>query len=211
MRLKPISEYSKDQLGSASQNSTAIARYLQFIKKTPSSFENEIRIERHEAWLECALAVFHQTASPADICLYWSHAAQDLLEKAWAHFGLDKEPIALYALGKLGAGELNLSSDVDLILLGASPNPQQALGKIKKFKKALEQQTDLGFALRVDFDLRPDGTWGPLIVSVPMFQDHYWSRGETWERLAFVRLRFLCGDKLVKEEIEDLVNRFCYR
>ncbi|MEO0335115.1 MAG: glutamine-synthetase adenylyltransferase [Pseudomonadota bacterium] len=209
--LKKLDDYKKKQLDEAASSCSAVARYLGFIQQTAQCFEDEIRIERHRHWLKCAMAVFHNTATPSDVCLYWSQSAQGLLQKAWEHFELQTEPIAVYALGKLGAGELNLSSDVDLILLGASKKPQEVLNKIKKFKRSLEQPTELGFALRVDFDLRPDGNWGPLVVSVPMFQDHYWSRGETWERLAFVRLRYLFGDEVVKKDIEDLVPRFCYR
>jgi len=157
------------------------------------------------------MAVFHQKDTPRHICEFWSRSADEILTLAWRHFELNQENLSLFALGKLGAEELNLSSDVDLLVVGSPMDHSGTVNRIRKFKRCLEAYTELGFALRVDFDLRPDGAWGPLVVSVPMFQDHYWSRGETWERLAFVRLRYLTGCTQMKAEVEDLAARFCFR
>lgn len=211
MSLPGFADYNERQLQTARDQCPAIDRYFKLLDKDAISFEDHIRQFRHERWLLCALAVFHNTKSPKEICSFWSQSADEIIRLAWKHFELEQENLSLFALGKLGAEELNLSSDVDLLVVGTPKDQSGVVNRIRRFKRCLEAQTEFAFALRVDFDLRPDGAWGPLLISVPMFQDHYWSRGETWERLAFVRLRHITGSPKLRTEIEDLASRFCYR
>src|SRR5688572_2421299 len=70
---------------------------------------------------------------------------------------------------------------------------------------------DLGFCYRLDFDLRPGGKMGPLLTNPSQFQDYYWSQGETWERLALVRLRAVTGSTTLAQSISDLAERFSFR
>lgn len=209
--LPSIESYSKEQLSEASRECPAISKYLHLIRQSSENASDELRIERHRLWLQSALSVFFQNRSPQEICLFWSRSALTLIKKAWSQSGLDQEDLALFALGKLGSLELNLSSDVDLLVVGSPLKPEDASQKLRAFKKILHEPTPFGFALRVDFDLRPDGAWGPLIISIPHFQDHYWSRGETWERLALLRLRHVAGKDSIASEITDLATRFCFR
>ena len=211
MAVLLLEDYSREQLTEAANSCPAIERYLELIQHSASSIEDSLRIERHTLWLRAALAVYFNNTSAEEVCRFWSKSADKLLLKAWNHLELDKMALGLFALGKLGSMELNLSSDVDLLIIGAPKNIEEATRKVKQFKRLLNDQTDLGFALRVDFDLRPDGSWGPLIVSIPQFQDHYWSRGETWERLAMIRLRNIAGPLELVNATKDLAERFCYR
>ncbi len=211
MAVLLVDEYSKDQIKEAAVTCPAIQRYLKLIQSPTSSFEDKLRRERHTFWLRSALAVYFNSAPDKDICRFWSESADSLILKAWNYLGLNQMPLGLFALGKLGSMELNLSSDVDLLVTGAPENLDEATRSIKYFKRLLSDPTEMGFTLRVDFDLRPDGSWGPLIVSIPHFQDHYWSRGETWERLAMIRLRSIAGPEPLIESIKDLAERFCYR
>lgn len=211
MVIPCLDEYSQQQLDQASKACPAIERYLVLLKNSPQQFEDSLRLERHTSWLQASLAVYFQNTPPEEVCAFWSQSADKLLIKAWRHIGLQNHNLCLFALGKLGSNELNLSSDVDLIVIGSPENPEEATRALKQFKKVLNDHSEFGFALRVDFDLRPDGAWGPLIISIPHFQDHYWSRGETWERLAMIRLRKICGPEELVSATYDLANRFCYR
>ncbi len=120
------------------------------------------------------------------------------------------QKVALFALGKLGCLELNLSSDVDVLLV-AENEAAVSLPRLRKFQKLLTERTFSGFVFRVDFDLRPGGKQGPLIPTLDQFKDYYGNYGETWERLAFVRLRPLCGDDFIKKEVMAFARKFSFR
>lgn len=211
--LPTILSYSAQEISLAQSTFPAISRYLNIVSEDHiDNFESKIRIQRHQYWIQCALSIALNKVTPKEVCYFWSQCALEIIQNCWSHHGLlEENNLTLFALGKLGAGELNMSSDVDLMVIGHPKNPEAALKKVKHFKESLSKITELGFVLRVDFDLRPDGNWGPLIVSVPQFQDHYWSRGETWERLALVRLNYVTGNKSIRDEIYDLKSRFSFR
>ncbi len=104
----------------------------------------------------------------------------------------------ILALGKHGAGELNYSSDVDLVAFfdpaskimreGVEPGPTfvrmtQALSRL------LQERTHEGYALRVDLRLRPDPGSTSVAVSLPAAYDYYETLGQNWERAAFIKAR----------------------
>jgi len=116
------------------------------------------------------------------------------------------------AMGKLGGGELNFSSDVDLMYLYASDHgvirgrgKQGRSGGMSKedyFKRlsqkitsALSDVTSEGYLYRVDLRLRPEGNAGSLAHSLKMFERYYAARGETWERLALIKAWPVGGDR----------------
>lgn len=171
--------------------------------------EEQLRTERNEAWSRWALSAKNNSEAPQKICLEWSRSADFLLKKAF-DFCFADEKIALFALGKLGSSELNLSSDVDLLLV-AENDSAVGLSHLRKFQKILTERTWQGFVFRVDFDLRPGGKQGPLIPTLEQFKDYYGNYGETWERLAFVRLRPLCGDMHVQKEVMTFAQKFSFR
>lgn len=110
----------------------------------------------------------------------------------------------ILALGKHGAGELNYSSDVDLVAFfdpaskivreGVEPAPvfvrmTQALSRL------LQERTHEGYALRVDLRLRPDPGSTSVAVSLPAAFDYYETLGQNWERAAFIKARPVGGDR----------------
>ncbi len=188
-------------------------------------FSEDLRNERNQIWNRLAAAAKCNSASPLEICFSWSEAANIILAKAFIQcFGefldLDVEDlesaknhekkIALFAFGKLGAMELNLSSDVDLLLV-AEETSEDLLVSLRKFQKLLNDRTHLGYVFRLDFDLRPGGKQGPLIPSLEQLRDYYGNYGETWERLAFVRLRPICGDQNIINDVMGFSKKFSYR
>lgn len=190
----------------------AIDRYLELLRRNPMA-ENlapakSLRLKRHKAWTEAALALFHNRATDRDICTFWSQAAERHIQEAAQTCGFLESGISVLALGKLGAEELNLSSDVDLIFLGDDDRSAEEIElqtrNAKSFIKLLSEVDDLGFCHRVDVTIRPGGPHSPLVPSVSQFQNHYGYHGEVWERLALIRLRPLpCQNgQLNQREVE---------
>ncbi len=111
------------------------------------------------------------------------------------------------ALGKLGAGELNFSSDVDLVYLYSTDRGRMARGAAaparddyytelaRRVTAYLAETTEEGSVYRVDLRLRPEGTMGALAYSLRSFEEYYRTRGRTWERLALLRARPVAGDR----------------
>ncbi|WII70579.1 glutamine-synthetase adenylyltransferase [Bdellovibrio sp. 22V] len=172
-------------------------------------FEEQVRNERNEIWSRCALAAKNNSLPPDQICKEWSASSDLLLQKAFQQC-FPQEGVALFALGKLGSEELNLSSDVDLLFVSQNENTS-LLSSLRRFQKILNDRTAQGFVFRVDFDLRPGGKQGPLIPTLDQFKDYYGNYGETWERLAFVRLRPLCGDAKIQNEVVSFAKKFSFR
>jgi glutamate-ammonia-ligase adenylyltransferase len=133
-----------------------------------------------------------------------------ILATAWKMAKLDAEPLALFALGKLGASELNLSSDVDIVVV-KEDGYEVPLSLLQNFQKIVCENSAFGFCTRIDMDLRPGGRLGPLVSSVSQFIDYYGNHGETWERLAFTRFRPVVGSKKIIDEISLFIQKYTYR
>ena len=127
--------------------------------------------------------------------------------------------LVVLALGKLGAEELNLSSDVDLIFAypedGRTPsgleNQQFFLRVGQGLIDLLQSATEDGFAFRVDMRLRPYGASGPLAMSFGAMEQYFESQGRGWERYALVKARVCAGDAARGEELLQLLKPFVYR
>ena len=202
--LPGLETYSPDDLQKVRALSPAFARYDNLLS-------DSLHGERHRAWMMCVLATHLGRASAADICAFWSATADRLVARAWQECGLAQTESVLFALGKQGASELNLSSDIDVMVVAEGRDLASVEKGLRKFQKMLSHNGPEGFCFRLDFDLRPGGKMGPLITTTSQFQDYYWSQGETWERLALVRLRALTGSRRLAESIQDLARRFSFR
>lgn len=172
----------------------------------------DLRKTRNEAWMKLALAAKENSINPKEICQQWSLAANALLTKAFdVCFDQQKTgKVALFGLGKLGSLELNLSSDVDLLIV-SEESTSEALSALRKFQNLLSERTAFGFVFRVDFDLRPGGKQGPLIPTFDQLRDYYGNYGETWERMAFVRLNGICGAQGLINDVLNFAKKFSYR
>ena len=206
--MKELGDFTEQEIERAAHLSPAIANYLRQIHLTCAGFSDEIRIVRHRAWLEAALNTLYNSATTQEICEFWSTRTDEIVQRTWKECGLDGGPLALFALGKLGSKELNLSSDIDLIVVSRHTSTDEQNSQLRSFHKALSEITPRGFVYRLDFDLRPGGISSAMITNIDQFEIHYWSQGESWERLALTRLRGICGDKSLIQEVELLSKRF---
>lgn len=164
--------------------------------------------ELAEASVRGALEVLHPLA-----CAQWG-------TPCGAATGAPQELVVL-AMGKLGGGELNLSSDIDLIFAypeggeteGARSldNQEFFLRLGRKLIRALDEHTAEGFVFRVDMRLRPYGESGPLVASFDALEDYYQTQGRDWERYAMIKARVITGSAAARARLAELLRGFTYR
>ncbi|MDX1913966.1 MAG: bifunctional [glutamate--ammonia ligase]-adenylyl-L-tyrosine phosphorylase/[glutamate--ammonia-ligase] adenylyltransferase [Methylophilus sp.] len=128
------------------------------------------------------------------------------------------QSLIVVGMGKLGGGELNVSSDIDLIFAyeqdgqtdGAeSISNQMFFTKLaKKVIAALDEVTEDGFVFRVDMRLRPFGSEGALVSSLDALEDYYQNYGREWERYAWIKGRVVDGPSAA---INKLLKPFIFR
>jgi glutamate-ammonia-ligase adenylyltransferase len=111
--------------------------------------------------------------------------------------------LVVLAMGKMGAGELNYSSDIDLIVffdaevttLAEGMEPQPFFVRIAQgLSRLLQQRTGDGYVFRVDLRLRPDPASTPVAVAISSALHYYEREGRTWERAAMIKARPCAGD-----------------
>ncbi len=213
MSLSWNDHFSEKDIALAREYSPAIDRYLSLLNihsDTNLDSKQKIKIHRHSAWVECSLNQVLKKLSTREVCHAWSLKTMDIVDEAWSNFS-GHENMALFALGKLGALELNLSSDIDIIMVSLEPPKRSQLKFYKEFNELLSSHSELGFCYRLDYNLRPGGRLGPPICSVKQFDDYYWTQGATWERIALHRLRPICGNQEVIKAVLATKKSFCYR
>ncbi len=139
-------------------------------------------------------------------------------------FGLvagNERALCLLGMGKLGAQELNYSSDVDLIFVCANHESDihgdldayyaEANRCIRHFSRHLEAIEPEGFLYRVDLRLRPWGKNAPLVMSVDDTEHYYEVSTEMWERFAWLRARYLAGSESLGMDILKRLRSYRYR
>jgi len=157
-------------------------------------------LERHQTWL-------------ADSSRYGSPKS--------AESGAVQEMLVV-AMGKLGGGELNVSSDVDLIFIypedgetsGARPISNHdffaRLGR--KLIASLHDVTADGYVFRVDMRLRPYGDSGPLAMSFAMLEKYFITQGREWERYAWIKGRLITGSGADESRLmQQIAGPFIFR
>ena len=182
------------------------------------------------AWRDLAgWAVLEETlghlSELAEVCI---RAADD-----WVHErlraqhgeprGSDGAPqrLLVIAMGKLGGGELNFSSDIDLVFLypeSGETDGARTLSNEQFFTRAgrqlirlLDEGTPDGFVFRVDMRLRPFGDSGPLAMSLPAFANYLQQHGRAWERYAYVKARAVTGHRAGMGLYRDVLRPFVFR
>ena len=128
--------------------------------------------------------------------------------------------VTILAMGKLGAGELNYSSDVDIIVLfdperidyRGRRTTQEALVRLTRDLVAvMEERTGDGYVFRVDLRLRPDPAAMPLALSIDAALTYYESMGQNWERAAMIKARPVAGDLELGEAFLRELAPFVWR
>ncbi|MFT5721034.1 MAG: glutamate-ammonia-ligase adenylyltransferase [Motiliproteus sp.] len=166
-----------------------------------------------EACIDQALTWLHQLS-----CAKWGTPHS----RATATQPGTPQRMLVLGMGKLGAGELNLSSDIDLIFafpeLGETQGARRCLDNASFFNKlgqkliqALDSQTVDGFVFRVDMRLRPYGQSGILVPSFAAIEEYYQDQGRDWERYAMIKARVVAGDREAGAVLMRDLRPFVYR
>ncbi len=162
----------------------------------------------------------------ADTCLNlavdWHH--KRLSQKYGSPLYPDGRPqnLIVLAMGKLGAGELNFSSDIDLIfaypLLGNTSGSGKSISNeefftflARKVIRTLSVNTEKGIVFRVDTRLRPFGDAGPLVLCADALEEYYENYGRQWERYAMVKARAAAGDIKAGQRLLKALRPFVYK
>jgi [glutamine synthetase] adenylyltransferase / [glutamine synthetase]-adenylyl-L-tyrosine phosphorylase len=204
--------YSKDEYGSKLQqslpeelNENSLGTCLRHFRR-----REMVRI----AWRDLAgWADLRETmdclSSLADSCL--NCVETFLYHSLCKEYGTPVNPegtpqrLVVLAMGKLGARELNFSSDIDLIYAypdsgntvngpGEMSNEVFFIHFCRRLLAVLSKPTSEGFVFRVDANLRPFGENGPLVMSFDNMEDYYLRQGREWERYAWIKARVAAGD-----------------
>ncbi|MBB3389973.1 glutamate-ammonia-ligase adenylyltransferase [Rhizobium sp. BK275] len=128
--------------------------------------------------------------------------------------------LIVLGMGKLGASELNYSSDIDLVVFfdeeaGIVPDPDDAIEifprMMRRLVRILQERTADGYVFRTDLRLRPDPGSTPLAMSVDAAMIYYEGRGQNWERAAFIKARAVAGDIAAGEQFLRGLAPFVFR
>lgn len=131
----------------------------------------------------------------------------------------EAQGMLVLGMGKLGAAELNFSSDVDLIFAypedgettTGKPNSVFFTQLGQQLIRALDETTAEGFVFRVDMRLRPFGESGALVSSFAALENYYQSHGRDWERYALIKARVVAGDPAAGASLFDILRPFVFR
>jgi len=188
--------------------------------------------------LDCAqqapLAVVTQTVTQlAEVVLDRAclQVRRELDERHGAPLGPEGQPVPLWivGMGKFGARELNVSSDIDLIYVyehegetAAQPDGRGRISNHEYFARAVKgiyaligEVTEHGFVFRVDLALRPNGNSGPAAVSLAALEEYLQTQGREWERFAWLKSRVVAPREAVRspevQALRGVVLPFVFR
>ena len=227
----PTLSLARDRLAYDGLVANALAQCHEF-----SVAQSALRGLRHEemvrvAWRDLQFGisvevVMAELSAFADAVV--SHAVAWLHRHLEPRFGraCDEQgvPLSLLVLGmgKLGGGELNFSSDIDLLFIyecdGVTRGGRKDIEHQEYFDRLgrdliglLNEKTADGYVFRVDMRLRPFGDSGPLTSSLAAIEHYYAVHGRDWERYALIKARALCGDASCRSALEALIRPFVFR
>ena len=170
-------------------------------------------------------ATLDDLSAMAHLCL--SEAVERLYAQACVRWGTPRDAegnaqsLVVLGMGKLGAGELNVSSDVDLIFaypVEGETDGRRPLSNETFFRRlgqrlihTIGEPTADGFVFRVDMRLRPHGEGGRLALSFAATEEYYQREGRDWERYALIKARPVAGNLEAGDQLLTTLKPFVYR
>jgi len=197
------------------------------------SLHRRLRQLRQRVWLVVTARDLAGTADLAEVTTAYTDLAEVTIAAALdfhhtrlaARHGQPRDAaghaqqLVVVGMGKLGGGELNVSSDIDLIYLYAEEGETDGEKSIsnheffvklgRKLAGALSENTADGYVFRVDLRLRPWGDSGPLAMGFAMLEDYLVAHGRPWERYAWIKARALTGNQ--DAALMGVVQPFVFR
>jgi glutamate-ammonia-ligase adenylyltransferase len=207
----------------------------------PASYFEErldlLRRYRHEEFLRIGINDIYGNMEQTDIANQLTRLGEACLSAACgmaqlelARFGrptyldtdgeLKEANFAIIGMGKMGGGELNYHSDLDIIYIydrQGETNGERRISNHEYFAKLgqkiisiLTTQTCEGFVYKIDTRLRPSGNAGPLVTSLDSFRNYHRDEAQIWERQALTKARVVYGDETLKKGIEEVIRDTVY-
>jgi glutamate-ammonia-ligase adenylyltransferase len=217
----------------------SIAATIERLEQGGRGLGSALRVARQLVLERLAVLDIERRAPMEDVTIAMTDLAEVTLDRALAHARCDQdrrhgvprngagEPIDFWVvgMGKLGARELNVSSDIDLVYVyeedGVTdgPEPVSAHEYFAQLARSLYtligESTEDGFVFRVDLALRPNGNSGPPAVSLAMLEEYLQVQGREWERFAWLKSRVVAPRASVASgralALRGLVTAFVYR
>lgn len=186
---------------------------------------NALRIHKYRSLLRITWMDLCRDEDYGQVLSSLSHLADNILQNANKLVERDADAfesdvskdIAIIALGKLGAGELNYSSDVDVVFVTRNSDIQTRhemhahyTKHIRALCRLLEENSENGFLYRVDLNLRPWGRSAPLVFSLEENEAYYEASKEAWERIAWLRGRYVAGAQHIADEMIQSMRPFVF-
>ena len=185
----------------------------------------ELDVEQGVALAEITGAMTHLAEATLELAL--AQALADADERYGVPRDADGQRIDFWivGMGKLGARELNVSSDIDLIYVyedeGQTDGERSVsaheyfAGVAKRLFALIGDTTEDGFVFRVDLALRPNGHSGPPVCSLPMLEEYFQVQGREWERFAWLKSRVVAPRAAATNgralALRQMVTPFVYR
>ncbi|HSC01206.1 MAG TPA: bifunctional [glutamate--ammonia ligase]-adenylyl-L-tyrosine phosphorylase/[glutamate--ammonia-ligase] adenylyltransferase, partial [Burkholderiaceae bacterium] len=218
-------------------DAVAIDQLVDHLLQLGQSLAAALRIARHAVVERLVVLDVEQAAPLEAVTSAMTALAEVALERALARAMLDEEaahgpPLDaagqridfwIVGMGKLGARELNVSSDIDLVYLygdeghtASGSSAHETFARVAKRLHALiGEVTDEGFVFRIDLALRPNGNSGPPVASLAALEAYFQVQGREWERFAWLKSRVIAPRAVVADgrarALGALVTPFVYR
>ena len=202
-------------------------------------FEDQLdvlRRYRNEEFLRIGMNDIHGKLKQGEIAAQLTHLGETCLTAAFRlgvqelkrfgrptyRFGRDvaEASLAVVALGKMGGGELNYHSDLDIIFVydhQGYTNGERQISNHEYFAKLaqkmisiLTMQTREGYVYKIDTRLRPSGNAGPLVTSLDSFLDYHRKEAQIWERQALTKARVVLGEEVLSSQLHDVIRHTVY-
>jgi glutamate-ammonia-ligase adenylyltransferase len=216
-----------------------IAALIDRLQADGRPLASALRVARHLVLERLAVLDIEQGAAMEDVTLAMTELAEVALDRAVVHARAELdarygEPLDatgrridfwVVGMGKLGARELNVSSDIDLIYVYEDSGETAGAQKVSAHEyfsqlarglySLIGDTTDDGFVFRVDLALRPNGNSGPPVVSLAMLEEYLQVQGREWERFAWLKSRVVAPFDSVRSgralALRSVVTAFVYR
>ena len=202
-------------------------------------FEDQLdvlRRYRNEEFLRIGMNDIHGKLKQGEITVQLTHLGETCLAAAFRlgvqelkRFGRPcyrlggneaEANLAVVAMGKMGGGELNYHSDLDIIFVydhQGYTNGEKQISNHEYFAKLaqkmisiLTMQTREGYVYKIDTRLRPSGNAGPLVTSLDSFLEYHRKEAQIWERQALTKARVVLGDEVLASQLQDVIRHTVY-
>jgi [glutamine synthetase] adenylyltransferase / [glutamine synthetase]-adenylyl-L-tyrosine phosphorylase len=224
---------------SAIKPKETMAHDLAILLEQTDYFEEQLdvlRRYRNEEFLRIGLNDIHGKLGQGEITAQLSVLSEACLDAAfrlavqelrrfgapsYLEDGIQKHAsLAVIGMGKLGGGDLNYHSDLDIIFVydhQGMTNGDKQISNHEYFAKLaqkvisiLTMQTREGYVYKIDTRLRPSGNAGPLVTSLDSFLHYHRKEAQIWERQALTKARVVLGDQLLASQLQDIIRQTVY-